>query len=827
MEKSKINGMFVFAILSVVLFVFSGVTTSAGSDDGMIYRPGAEYYIYSGKWSPDLDISKMTPVHKRVFRTDRAFEGFSKDPKAPKGDYFVVSRGYLRVKSPTNASKITPGYRNSTFNVMTINGKEVHRKNPGQEKSTYTPIFLPGGYHPYEIIWFLNKSLFYKMYGEPSNGRDVWHKVPFEKQMQTELLGSFAALKKHIKGTAVLNNDQIDVHKEKIKEHRFAFGHNRTIVKAALDMISTFENVKGALWRDIPEMNKRRGEPKGINWVMYNVMQFVMDEVYTADGLAKYEDLLDGYKYQCSDFFPGKVDPPANPDKKYTVKINGSHKKAVRETRLGAKSPGRKPTGAYLAPGSIATVTVPKAIVGKSYRVRVGSHSWDNTYKPRVARIGRCTTVFPINSTEIKVANPLGGGIYIEVPYLSDAGVVEVSVKNAVRSPYFSAKSFHKTTLEEWRNIERNFKAPWTDFQSDKFMMNVPTSWIYKLDDPVTLMKQWDKAMDGMNYLFGLPEIQGRETMYIQIDRQLRAGVHAPGYPSVNTGYDPRKDYGGYHNHHLIRGPRYASAYEFHERCHAFSIMHLLGEKEATVHLPHVAALNYGLGLDMDEAFRTSCVSYSNVKARTVDNNAISWMVGIYFSQKKPVVGVKYKHIGHVHWVDLARLFGWEALHKFYYSYNMDADNGIPHGDSVDKVARLCESAGADLRPLFHFWGRFYFWGGGNKNSAGSIKLQKFIDEKKLPASAKIYDALVRYKSMVPKNNKEFQEFTTKWWGRKPRITGYCHESGHARQWDSQVLKEPAVWPNGDIYDENSYARVKAYVQEIIDMYFPNGRPKK
>jgi hypothetical protein len=63
--------------------------------------------------------------------------------------------------------------------------------------------------------------------------------------------------------------------------------------------------------------------------------------------------------------------------------------------------------------------------------------------------------------------------------------------------------------------------------------------------------------------------------------------------------------------------------------------------------------------------------------------------------------------------------------------------------------------------------------------------------------------------------------------GQETKIKGFYHENGHARQWDSQVLVEPAVWPNGDIYDENSCARVKAYMQEIIDMYFPNGRSKE
>ena len=36
-----------------------------------------------------------------------------------------------------------------------------------------------------------------------------------------------------------------------------------------------------------------------------------------------------------------------------------------------------RPTGLYLAPGSIATVTVPNSLVGQDYYIRVGSHEWD------------------------------------------------------------------------------------------------------------------------------------------------------------------------------------------------------------------------------------------------------------------------------------------------------------------------------------------------------------------------------------------------------------------------------------------------------------------
>ena len=86
------------------------------------------------------------------------------------------------------------------------------------------------------------------------------------------------------------------------------------------------------------------------------------------------------------------------------------------------------------------------------------------------------------------MASPLGGGIYLEVPLRAEAGLVEVTLRNVVRSPFFSAKPCHRTTLDEWRNVERNHQAPWADFQSEKFMMQVPTRWIQKLEDPVTLM---------------------------------------------------------------------------------------------------------------------------------------------------------------------------------------------------------------------------------------------------------------------------------------------------------------------------------------------------
>ena len=51
--------------------------------------------------------------------------------------------------------------------------------------------------------------------------------------------------------------------------------------------------------------------------------------------------------------------------------------------------------------------------------------------------------------TTTEVANPFGGGIYINTPYLADAGIVDVQIKNAVPAPFFSATAHNKTTLAE------------------------------------------------------------------------------------------------------------------------------------------------------------------------------------------------------------------------------------------------------------------------------------------------------------------------------------------------------------------------------------------
>ena len=194
--------------------------------------------------------------------------------------------------------------------------------------------------------------------------------------------------------------------------------------------------------------------------------------------------------------------------------------------------------------------------------------------EPRTNGLERSSIVYRYYRRQTKVANPLGGGIYIEVPYGSSNGIVTVDVTGGVRSPYYSAKSFDTTTLSEWQNVERNHPAPWADFQTEKYMCQVPTNYIYALDDPAPGLADWDDAIDTMNDLMGFPRDRGKETIYAQVDVINRSSVFAPGYPSVNTSdSDPTNGSDGNSASYLIRGPNtniYISGVEIHEQGHAY-----------------------------------------------------------------------------------------------------------------------------------------------------------------------------------------------------------------------------------------------------------------
>lgn len=661
------------------------------------------------------------------------------------------------------------------------------------------------------------------------------------------LLSALAAIKAHVLNTTPLTGPQIAAHKTTIDNQRQRFTESVGTINAVFDLISTYDIAKGPLFvsgfannatsfdRDVPTGTAKNSvSPENYHWVIYTVMQHAMDLIYTGDNLAKHEATLTNYKFGSHTSFPGPCPPPANPANTHNVSINGSFPATFgRETQMWT-TPARKPTGTYLAPGTVATVTVPAALVNAGYKIRVGAHSWDLSGRRPVNRLERATRLYPITSTTTKIASPYGGGIYIEVPYGANAGVVGVTVTGGVRAPYFSAKSFHQTTASEW-TTERTHPAPWADFQSDKFMFQVPRKWIYNMTgtQATQLMVNWDKAMDAINDLMGFPRDRGKETMYCQTDVILRSPVHAPGYPAVNVSSNVNSEVSpaGYAGNYLVRGPGAsptAAHIEFHEQGHAFFFPKFGGETESTVNLLQPAMLHRKFGYDFDTAHRGSLGSGNTF--HTIDNTAVAWMCVFSFSPNgipMQQLEKQYQLKGHAKWIDIARIYatpanphaGWEMLDEYWRSYMQDEANNLPVSTSTDALLlRLCRAVGKDIRPLFHFWG---IHPQNSSSLAATLAAENLLPDPAIKAK------LLHYKSLVPANNAAFRTFAQSWWGRKPTVAGAWEETDHAMQWDETLdadgTNNPNVRPNGSIYVEASAAEIRARVDELVDLYFPTG----
>ena len=368
----------------------------------------------------------------------------------------------------------------------------------------------------------------------------------------------------------------------------------------------------------------------------------------------------------------------------------------------------------------------------------------------------------------------------------------------------------------------------------------MPTGWVFALDDPVTLMQNWDKALDVTNDLMGFPRDRGKETLFDEVDVRIRAGAYGPGYPTVNNTYDPLRNndasdyntagtaYTGNQNNALVQGPSPNSEVEFHELGHAYLFPKLPGETESTVNLLHVAVFNQAFGYDLEYAFRTSCRGFANNPNRSLDNTAVAWMTSFnFFTKREPMhqLEKQYQLKGHAKFVEVARLFGWDKLSNYYRSFNEDYEalGYTPNYSIDDHLLRLSKAVGEDVTPLFQFYGVY-------PENLASLKADLCAEG--IRASQAIHDLLLHYKDQVPEDNAAFRQFCQDWWDKdQPSITGWWTENEHARQWDDTDYSDlpngegyytPLQLPNGEMYTEDSAALIRMVIDELHDLYFPS-----
>ncbi|CAK0893080.1 unnamed protein product, partial [Prorocentrum cordatum] len=507
---------------------------------------------------------------------------------------------------------------------------------------------------------------------------------------QALLTAALADLQMHVSGLSVMGESQLSSAKTTVEAQSKLLKFNSTMIQLAMDLIDAYEmsDSHGPLFSAAhnPDGFLRAASPDdghATDRAMLAVHQALIDDVYGWPGLLAEcnRGLFEGRGWLTADFYPGAAPRPADRSElpcatvPCAVALNATVPRAWGHPTQYSMGHARRPTGFYLSPGQLVRVSVPESLVDAGYQVLVGSHTHDNSEKDLHLRMDRVTVAQAITAVDTLVGNPLGGGIYILVPYLADLGEVSVNITGGVvSSPLFQRTGLRLMTDGEWLT-QRAAPGPWADFETDNFMLNVPSSWVYSFEGPTSLLESYDLAMEGMAEMFGYPPAYrhgGVHTLYLQPDRHIAHPAYGTGYPQVNQLWDPTESYDGNYDHWYLRDPM-GWPVCWHELGHTQQRQDLTfqyrGETEAIVNFLYTYVAHVKFGVDFDTAFKLG-ISHSNYDP---DDAAVHWMITPNFRDGNEMDHshteldeFRYQHRGYGKYADIVRLFGWETFTSFY-----------------------------------------------------------------------------------------------------------------------------------------------------------------
>ncbi|WP_395065418.1 M60 family peptidase N-terminal accessory domain-containing protein [Flavobacterium sp.] len=467
---------------------------------------------------------------------------------------------------------------------------------------------------------------------------------------------------------------------------------------------------------------------------------------------------MSGIKFEAAQIFPGTVSANAPRVNNAIVDINGTYQ-IIPGARIASDLSGvKRPTGYYAAPGEIITITIPSQFINSGIIAMIGAHDSDLSARSISNRFVRISKDFPLNNTTTQIANPFGGAIYLKFANGFNLGWFQIGINGAVKSPYFSSRTGRETSITTWQNELASHYVQWADLESDKFMMTLPLNHLANLNNPTSLLNQWDAIMDGINYVGGRPLTRARSE-YFLIDSRLPADAFGTGYPQVIGEYNAPNgvlESTALYPTQVLNPNFYDSDLNitFHEMGHNAAHPTLITEVETIVHLNAVYVYNQLYAVPLDQAFK-----YSSGELFTLDEAAIDWIISANFRNNNsmscdPTMSLnlcdelRYQHRGYAKYIDMVNLFGWSSVHgmnqAFYDDWSVNPVNQqlAVTPDTIIKAAS--DAVGVNMAPLMHFWGLI-----------PSPELQQELAS--MPESNLILQRLIHYKQITPNNVTEFQ----------------------------------------------------------------------
>lgn len=155
----------------------------------------------------------------------------------------------------------------------------------------------------------------------------------------------------------------------------------------------------------------------------------------------------------------------------------------------------------YAPAGEIVTITIPQEYLylaeqGKM-KIHVGLNYNADNQSNRMPRLA-CT--FTPNQSTIKVGNPLGGMVYIDLTTDTPDGIsIPVTVNGAIDTPYYD---LGVTTKQQWEQ-SKNAPGLYAELRTPYMRVQVPATEVRNIENPEEALKLWTNVGALSTYAFG------------------------------------------------------------------------------------------------------------------------------------------------------------------------------------------------------------------------------------------------------------------------------------------------------------------------------------
>jgi len=534
------------------------------------------------------------------------------------------------------------------------------------------------------------------------------------------------------------------------------------IASQAKTFLNTYSNKKGAIFpTEDQKLSVTDFSPATV--LAYYLQQWVFDELYTASNL----DKVSGLDFPDAAFYPGPVSGNA-PRVTKEITVDGDYK-TDPGYQLNNQETVLRPTGLYIPPGELVVISKPQNVSLTGWKIRIGITNFD--LEPTHAsynRFPRISNTFNLNSTETQVANPFGGGLYVEIPDGSQFGEVTLNVQGAVEMPTFALAGhtgLNQSVSKFLADIDNSY-VPYFELIGNKFNFTWPNRFGHLYDDPQAVLERMDELFDAVSQMAGRPTERIRSE-WLATDRMIPVGgtAYAASYPihADLDGGDPtlreendsisasplqyiRNDYFGETAYAAINSANIL----WHEWGHLHNLPTLIcQEQETNVHLPFTVLADQVLGADIDTALRYSGFQdYDRNDAALDTMFSPNWQVDKRLCLDAWDNEVRYQTRGWARLVEIAGLYGWEAvgkIHEAFYKRGVAFGAPINYGVTDDDFIKTAsEALNLNLVPVFDFWGV----------PASSMMRNNLSG---LPSATEFKERLTTYRNLIPNNQEEYE----------------------------------------------------------------------